>query len=77
MSLVMILCPTTGQAVSTEIETEPSVFSTLPQIESRIVCPACGEDHVWTRRDAWLAESPGPQRPETSVPEESGVTPPP
>jgi hypothetical protein len=19
-------------------------------------CPACGEEHVWTTRDAWLAE---------------------
>ena len=53
---VMIRCPRTDRAVSTEIETEPSVFSRLPDIAGRMRCPACGAEHVWTTRDAWLAE---------------------
>jgi hypothetical protein len=57
MSAVMIRCPVTGQAVSTQIETEPSIFSTLPQVEAHTLCPICGQEHVWTRRDAWLQES--------------------
>jgi hypothetical protein len=61
----MIRCPVTGQAVSTEIETEPSIFGTLPQVETRTNCPACGQEHVWTRLDAWLAQQAGQQRTET------------
>jgi hypothetical protein len=53
---VMIRCPRTGLAVSTAIETEPSVFKRLPQVQSRMNCPICGEVHVWTAREAWLAE---------------------
>jgi hypothetical protein len=57
MGTVMIRCPRTGQAVSTEIETEPSVFDRLPLVPSRLHCPFCGEEHVWTANDAWLSES--------------------
>jgi hypothetical protein len=32
MGAVMIRCPRSGRAVSTEIETEPSVFSRLPEV---------------------------------------------
>jgi hypothetical protein len=56
MGTVMIRCPHTGQAVSTEIETEPAVFSRLPEVAARLRCPRCGEVHVWTAREAWLEE---------------------
>jgi hypothetical protein len=52
----MIRCPRTGEAVSTAIETEPSVFSRLPEVAGRMRCSACGEEHVWTAREAWLGE---------------------
>jgi predicted RNA-binding Zn-ribbon protein involved in translation (DUF1610 family) len=60
MSSVMIRCPTTGSAVSTEIETEPAVFRRLPNVISRMHCPACGQEHVWRPREAWLAGTPRP-----------------
>ena len=44
MGTVMIRCPRTDRAVSTEIETEASVFHRLPEVASRLRCPACGED---------------------------------
>ena len=56
MSAVMIRCPVTGQAISTQIETEPAVFSTLPQVEAQTLCPICGQRHTWTRHDAWLQD---------------------
>ena len=56
MGTVMIRCPRTGVAVSTEIDTEASDFDRLPAVAARIRCPLCGEDHVWTARDAWLEE---------------------
>ena len=58
MSSVMIRCPATGRAVSTAIETEPSVFRKLPKVAARMHCPACGKDHVWTVSSAWLAGEP-------------------
>lgn len=56
MSAVMIRCPSTGQAVSTQIETEPAIFARLPKVDGRMRCELCGADHVWTTGDAWLAE---------------------
>jgi hypothetical protein len=56
MSAVMIRCPNTGRAISTQIETEAVVFRSLPHVDSRTACPACGHDHVWTKREAWLAD---------------------
>lgn len=58
MAAVMIRCPRTARAVSTEIDTEPPDFQRLPEVQARLRCPACGEVHVWTRRDAWLADAP-------------------
>ena len=58
MSSVMIKCPNTGRSVSTAIETEPSVFRRLPKVASRMLCPACGQEHVWVTSSAWLAGEP-------------------
>lgn len=63
MSLVMIRCPDTGRAVSTEIEAEPAVFRKLPIVAAQMQCPACGRDHVWTISSAWLAGEPRLVRP--------------
>jgi len=60
MSSVMIRCPNTGRAVSTEIETEPTVFRKLPKVAARMGCPACGQEHVWNTSSAWLATEPPP-----------------
>jgi endogenous inhibitor of DNA gyrase (YacG/DUF329 family) len=57
MSLVMINCPTTGRAVSTAVEMEPSVFNRLPDIAGRMHCPACGQEHIWAIRSAWLTDA--------------------
>ena len=63
MSSVMIRCPVTGRAVSTAIETEPSVFRRLPEVPGHMRCPACGKDHVWTISSAWLSGGPRPAEP--------------
>jgi hypothetical protein len=55
MSALMIRCPSTGRSVSTAIETEQSVFRGLPKVVSRMLCPACGQEHVWLTSSAWLA----------------------
>ena len=58
MSSMMIRCPITGAPVSTAIEVEPSVFRKLPKISARMLCPACGQEHVWMTSSAWLAGEP-------------------
>lgn len=58
MSAVMIRCPSTGRAVSTEIETEPGDFRRLPSIRAKMRCPACGQEHVWLTSSAWLEGRP-------------------
>ena len=58
MASVMIKCPATGRAVSTAIETEPTVFRKLPEVSARMCCPACGRDHTWTVSSAWLEVDP-------------------
>ncbi len=57
MLSVMIYCPNAGRQIYTGIETDESSFSKLPDVRARTRCPICGEDHVWTKRMAWLAES--------------------
>ena len=29
----------------------------LPKVGTRMRCPLCGEEHFWTSRDVWFAES--------------------
>jgi len=58
MSAVLIRCPNTGEPVPTGIETEPTVFRKLPKVSSKMRCPACGEEHVWSVKSAWLSGNP-------------------
>jgi hypothetical protein len=58
MSSVMINCPTTGDAVSTAVEMELSVFNRLHDLAGRMHCPACGQEHMWALRSAWLTDAP-------------------
>ena len=54
MGIIMINCPSTGRAVSTEIEMQN--VDRLPTVIATMVCPACGGVHEWTKNDAWLAK---------------------
>jgi hypothetical protein len=60
MSSLFIGCPNTGRPVSTGIEIEPHVLRQLPNLCARMLCPACGQEHVWMTRAAWLADEAGP-----------------
>ena len=57
---IFIRCPTTGRPVPTGLHTGTVVFDTLPNIEMRMRCPACQEDHTWNSTKAWVVESPKP-----------------
>jgi hypothetical protein len=55
MSSVMIACPRTGRGMYTAIETDETTFAKLPDVIARTSCQACGGEHLWTKRKAWLA----------------------
>jgi len=55
MASVMIDCPETGREIYTGIETDEASFAKLPDVLSRMQCPVCGQEHVWTRENARLA----------------------
>ena len=57
MSSVMVLCPNTAEVVYTGIEAEETTFTGLPNVISWLSCSACGGEHAWTIRKAWLADA--------------------
>ena len=52
MGIIMINCPATGRGVSTGIEV--CATDQLPIVTARMICPACGRVHEWTKKEAWL-----------------------
>jgi hypothetical protein len=57
MCILMIRCPQTGQEISTEIETDPQSFQSMPDIIVYTRCPHCGIEHAWWPDEAWLSDS--------------------
>ena len=57
MSMLMIRCPKTGQAISTGREVEIAAFRSTPVFFSRTYCPLCRVTHEWFARDAWVCDS--------------------
>jgi len=55
MASVMIACPETRREIYTGIEMDEASFAKLPDVLSRTQCSVCGQEHVWTRQDAWLS----------------------
>lgn len=52
MAMVMITCPVTERLVPTGIETDPASIGLIPPVNTRLTCPACGQEHVWSILDA-------------------------
>jgi len=52
VGIIMINCPATGRGVSTGIEV--CATDQLPIVTARMICPACGRVHEWTKKEAWL-----------------------
>ncbi len=56
MGMVMIKCPTTGQAVETGIAMDKQSFERKNITNNSVICPACGKKHTWSKKDAWVQE---------------------
>jgi hypothetical protein len=58
MGMLMLTCPTTARKFATGIEMDESTFDALPDIDSSLQCPHCGDKHTWRPSDAWLENVP-------------------
>lgn len=56
MGEIMIKCPKTGDAISTGIHCDRANFLQVPLFVSYANCQICGDQHSWTKADAWLSD---------------------
>jgi hypothetical protein len=56
MSFITVMCPKTGDLISTGIEIDAGSFAGSPTTVFRTRCQACGSEHAWSKGRAWLAE---------------------
>ncbi len=57
MGTAVIDCPRTGAEVSTGIEMDAETWDKLPIVTSKMRCPACGAEHVWSKSYARFVEA--------------------
>jgi hypothetical protein len=55
----MVRCPNTGEEIATGIEADAQSFGQLPSVLAYSRCPACGLEHPWWKREAWLEDDDG------------------
>ena len=54
-SMVVIKCPVTDGEVPIGIRMDLHSLHLLPTETVELQCPACGQRHMWSRRDAYLS----------------------
>ena len=52
----MVRCATTGQDFPTGIDMDRLTLELTPAFNGTIRCPLCGEEHRWSKIDAWVRE---------------------
>lgn len=57
MGMLMIRCPSTGRAISTDRFVETAAFRASSVFFSRTFCPLCRASHEWFAKDAWVCDS--------------------
>lgn len=55
MHRILITCPTTRKLIYTGFAMDADIFTASPVELNPIECPACGQTHSWTKRDARFA----------------------
>ena len=59
MAYLIFVCPSTGRAVDSGVESEIGTLLRIRQQSVRVLCPACAGWHQWAVRDAFLAKAAG------------------
>jgi hypothetical protein len=54
---IMIRCPNTSREIFTGVLSDPGSFALTSFFVSHVSCPACGQQHRWSKSDAWLNDS--------------------
>ena len=54
-AMVVIKCPETDTEVSVGIQMDLHTFDLLPTEQVILKCPACGNRHAWSKKDAYLS----------------------
>ncbi|HYM02788.1 MAG TPA: hypothetical protein VET85_07555 [Stellaceae bacterium] len=54
---VKIQCVNTDKVVDTGYGMDRAFFDDAPLDRNSLVCPACGQVHVWSKRQAWFEET--------------------
>lgn len=54
-TMVVIRCPETDQEVPVGILMDLHTFDLLPEMNVHLRCPACGNRHTWSKKDAYLS----------------------
>jgi hypothetical protein len=52
--MVMMTCPTTGEAVPTGIGMDAETFKSADLSSNSSGCSACGQSHTWDKGEAYL-----------------------
>ena len=56
-SVLAFVCPATGKSVFTDLEIDPSIYSSILKNRlSHMHCSECGEPHQLSEVVSWLAE---------------------
>ena len=54
-TMLVIKCPATDEEVAIGILLDVRSIDCLPSETIALVCPACGDKHDWSRRNAYLS----------------------
>lgn len=54
-TMVVIRCPETDEEVPIGILMDLHTFDLLPERSVRLQCPACGQRHTWSKKNAYLS----------------------
>ena len=54
-AMVVIRCPETDAEVPVGIQMDLHTFEFLPTDNADLKCPACGNRHAWSKKDAYLS----------------------
>lgn len=54
-AMVVIRCPETDAEVPVGIQMDLHTFELLPSENVDLKCPACGNRHTWSKKDAYLS----------------------
>ncbi len=54
MARAMIACPNTGKVIYTGMSFDKITFETSQLPDRSVLCPECGQAHIWNKQNAYL-----------------------